>query len=132
MTLRQYLALMSFGTAICFIAWLFLIRNVNPADAGSWGFLFFYASLFLTIVGAFSVVGFLIRRAFIKNDEVVFRHVKHTFRQSVIVAFVICVSLFLAGHKLLAWWNFIILAFIGIILETIVFTNRKFQNRDYV
>ena len=86
MTLRQYLILMSLGTLICWAAWVVIINTFAPNTAGILGLLFFYVSLFLALVGTFSVIVFLIRRVIIKNDEVIFRHVRRTLRQSIVVS----------------------------------------------
>jgi len=132
MTLRQYLILMSLGTLICWGTWTFILFTLDPNSAGSLGILFFYFSLFLALVGTFSVIIFLIRRLIIKNDEVIFRHVKKTFRQSVIVAVLIIFALYLLQQHLLTWWNSILLVALFIVLEAVIFTNRRYSNADYV
>ena len=131
MTLRQYLVLMSLGTGLCWIAWFFILFSVDPIQAGRLVFFFFYVSLFMAVVGTFSVLGFLIRRWVVKDDELVFRHVKRTFRQSIFIAAVLIVVLMLLSNRLLAWWNLVLLLGLCIFLEAIVFTNRKFSNRTY-
>jgi hypothetical protein len=123
---------MSIGTIICWGTWVFILFTLDPATAGMWGILFFYISLFLALVGTFSVIVFLLRRLIIKNDEVIFRHVKRTFRQSVILSALIIFALFLLQERLLAWWNSILLVALFVILEAVIFTNRRFSNPDYV
>ncbi|MFA6486608.1 MAG: hypothetical protein WCT40_04565 [Candidatus Magasanikbacteria bacterium] len=132
MTLRQYLILMSVGTFICWATWLFIVFSIDPATAGSMGLSFFYLSLFLSLVGSFSVIVFLLRRLVIKNNEVIFRHVKRTFRQSVLVSLLLIFALFLMQWRLLAWWNAGLLLALFIILETFIFTNRRYRNDIYV
>ncbi len=132
MHLRHYLILMSLGTALCWAALFFIILSINPTGAGFGVIAFFYFSLFLAILGTFSVVGFLVRRALVRNDEIIFRHVKKTFRQSIIVAIFIIAALLLSHARLLAWWNAIILLGLFAVIEGVVFTNRKFSNNDYV
>lgn len=123
---------MSLGTALCWIAWFFVIRNIDPSSGGLLGFTFFYLSLFLAVVGTFSVGGFLFRRAIMKKDEIVFRHVRHTFRQSIIVGILAVFALFLLGARLLTWWNGLLLVALLLIFEGIIFTKRKYRNVDYV
>ena len=132
MTLKQYLLLMSFTTALCWVVWFFIILNIDPNQAGVGIFLFFYLSLLSALIGTFSVIGFLIKRFLIKNDDLVFRHVKKTFRQSIIISVLIAFSLFLLQKNLLTWWNEIMLILLAGTLEGIVFTNRRFRNQDYV
>lgn len=131
MTLRQYLILMSVGAAICWLAWFFVLGSIDPNQAGFFGFLFFYSSLFLALAGTFSVIGFLIKKIILKNDQIVFHHVKSTFRQSMLVAAVIILGLILLQLKLLTWWNAILLLMLFVAIEGIIFTNRKYNNNNY-
>jgi len=128
MTLRQYLILMSVGAAICWLAWFFVLGRVDPQQAGFFGFLFFYSSLFLSLAGTFSVIGFLIKKIILKNDQAVFHHVKSTFRQGMLAATVIILGLILLQTKLLTWWDAILLITLFAAVEGIIFTNRKYNN----
>ena len=128
MTLRQYLILMSVGAAICWLAWFFVLGRVDPQQAGFFGFLFFYSSLFLALAGTFSVIGFLIKKIILKNDQAVFHHVKSTFRQGMLAATVIILGLILLQTKLLTWWDAILLITLFAAVEGIIFTNRKYNN----
>jgi hypothetical protein len=132
MSLKGYLFLMSLGTCFCWVAWVFVILNIAPADAGTTGMLFFYSSFFLAIVGTFSVLGFAIRQKLIKNEDAVMRHARHTFRQSIFVGLLAVSTLYLLASDLFAWWNFVLLVLLFLALEGIVFTKRKFNNVDYV
>lgn len=129
MTLRQYLILMSIGALICWLAWFFVLGSVDPGQAGFFGFLFFYASLFLALAGTFSVIGFLVKKIILKDDQIVFHHVRSTFRQGVLVATVIILGLILLQTKLLTWWDGILLLALFAAVEGIIFTNRKYNNR---
>lgn len=131
MTLRQYLILMSIGTISCWVAWFFVVSSLDPAQSGLIGFSFFYASLFLALVGTFSVIGFVARKRKLKDDGLVFRHVKRTFRQGILFACLILSVLLLLQLHMLTWWVAILLAILYATLEGIIFTNRKFNNNDY-
>ena len=128
MTLRQYLVLMSVGALICWLAWFFVLGSLDPSQAGFFGFLFFYASLFLALSGTFSVIGFLIKKIILKNDQIVFHHVKNTFRQGILLAMVIILGLILLQVKLLTWWDAILLVMLFAAIEGVIFTNRKYNN----
>lgn len=117
------------------IAWamfVLVIFSFDPAVAGLTGFFLFYISIFLSIFGSFSVVGILIKYKIMKNDEVVFRQVKRTFRQAFVFALFIVVILFLAQYEFLNWWIFSILLTLYVFVEGLFFTNRKHLNREYV
>lgn len=132
MSLRQYLTTMTAATILSWGAWILTIFYFDPDNSGIVAFLFFYVSLFLAILGTFSVIGFLIKMRLIKNDEVVFRHIKKTFKQGLILSLFILVTLILLQKNLLTWWNFILLAMLYLFIEGIIFTNRKYQNHNYV
>ena len=132
MTLRQYLVLMSVGALICWLAWFFVLGSTDPTQAGFFGFVFFYASLFLALAGTFSVIGFLIKKIILKSDQIVFHHVKSTFRQSMLLAAVIIFNLVLLQINLLAWWNAILLFLLFAAIEGIIFTSRKHNNGKFI
>lgn len=132
MSLRQYLFLMTLGTAICWGAWFFVILKIDPLAVGNLSFVFFYATLFLALVGTFSVFGFALRRMVIKNDEIIFRHVKRTFRQGIFIASAVTILLLLLQKDLLTWWNGALVIIFFLIVEGIIFTNRRYSNEDYV
>ena len=89
------------------------------------GVLAFYFSLFLSVVGTFSVLGFLVRRAILKDDEAVFKHVRHTFRQSIFIASVITIVLILLSKQMLFWWNAAILIIFFVFIEAVFFTSTR-------
>jgi hypothetical protein len=132
MSLQRYLALMTIGTAICWLAWIFVIFNVDPQTAGLLGFLFFYFTIFFALIGTFSVIGFLVRRKMVGDDNVIFRHVKRTFRQSILISSAVVSLLLLLQKDLLTWWNGVLVIVFFFIVEGIIFTNRRYSNEDYV
>jgi Ca2+/Na+ antiporter len=132
MNLRYYLIIMSLGTLLCWFAWSSIVYSLDPFAAGILALSFFYGSLFLALLGTFSVLGFVIRRMFIKQDEIVFRHVRRTFRQGVIIATTVIIALLFLHLQLLYWWNSLLLVALAFILEAVFFTSRKYRNQDYV
>lgn len=132
MTLKQYLAIMTAGTLLAWAIWGIVIFYFNPEQTKWTGFLLFYASLFLALLGTFSVFGFIIKAKTNKNDEIVFRHIKRTFRQGLFFSLFCVITLLLAQTRLLTWWNFSLLLTLYAFLEGLLFTSRKYQNRNYV
>ena len=124
MTLRQYLILMSGGTLIGWLSWLFIVLRWNPSEAGWFGLIFFYASLALASLGTYSVGGFFVLRLF-KDSTVAFRQVKQTFRQGLLAAIAVDCLLWLAAARLLHWWNLALLVGLILIVELGLFTSRS-------
>lgn len=124
--------MMATGTIMCWVAWLFILVNVSPEQAGWIGFVFFYSSLFLGTVGFFSVTGLLFKKQKSDKDEIIFRQVKRTFKQGILFGAFVILALLLLQFNLLFWWNAILLALLYIVLEGAMISGRKYNNHDYV
>jgi hypothetical protein len=109
MTLRQYLILMTAGTSLSWIAVGLIVATVDPNKAPLAVFAVFYASMFLAMTGTFSVIGFLMRIGLLKQQLVVSRHVAVSFRQSLLLASLVVIAMYLASKSLLNWWNALII-----------------------
>lgn len=125
MTLRAYLFCMSIATLLCWLAWILVVNGVDPYQTGLVGFLLFYVSLFLAGVGTFSVIGFVVRRRIVKNDDVVFRHVTHTFRQGITVSLLLIGALLLLQAHLLTWWTALLLMLLFLVVEGVLLTHEQ-------
>ncbi len=108
MTLKAYLILMIIATLICWAAFGFILRTVNPEVTNTIGFLLFYLSLFLAVSGSAAIIGFVVRFIGLKH-ELVFNSVKQAFRQSFLFAFLIISALFLLSKDLFSWLNLLLL-----------------------
>lgn len=109
MNLRQYLIIMVIGTILCWVSWFFVILNIDPFEANLASFIFFYVSVFLALIGTFSITLFLLYRSIKKNAIPVYYYVQKSFRDSIIVAAFATILLYLQGSGLMNMWNFIIL-----------------------
>ena len=123
---------MAFSTLICWVAFVFVLFNIDPAQAGVLGFGFFYVSLFLGIVGLFSIFGFLIKSRKVSHDDAVFRQVKKTFIQGILFGSFTVLALILRQFGFLYWWNSIFIIILYILIEGVILSNRKYHNREYV
>ncbi len=128
MNLKQYLILMSLGTAICFTAWILILLNVNPAE-GSWpGFVLFYISLFLSLIGLLALIGFVARVWIIKSQDIVSREVIKAFRQAILFSTLFVGSLFLLRAGYLNWWTMLIYIALLAILEFFFISAKRPSN----
>ena len=108
MSLRLYLLIMTALTALCWLAFIYVIRLVNPETTNATGFFLFYLSLFFSLVGAAAIIGFLIRFVFLRH-ELAMAKVKVAFRQSFLFSGFVVALLALLARGLLNWLNLIIL-----------------------
>ena len=123
MTLKKYLNLMSILTGICWLAWVLVIFLVNPVQTGMIGFVLFYFSLFLAILGTFSIIAFIIRVQL--SQKPVFKQIEITFRQGAWIGLVVVAVLLLKGLNLLRWWNTLFLVLFFVILEFFFLSSQR-------
>lgn len=124
MSLRSYLALMFFTTLVCWLAFSYVIRTVNPEITNWVGFLLFYLSLFLSLSGTMAIVGFIVRFIGLRH-EMIPQSVKAAFRQSFLFAFFITAILFLLSRNLFTWLNLILLIVFLSIFEFFLLSYNK-------
>lgn len=106
MSLKKYLILMLFATAVCWLAFGMIIYFVDPDRAGILGFSLFYLSLLLSLCGILALLVLLARSRF--SEDPAYRQVSTSFRQAVWFSLLITFFLFLQGMRVLKWWNLIL------------------------
>ena len=117
MTLRQYLLIMSLGTILSWGAVGLIMRTFYPTDIQSTVLIIFYISLFLALVGTFSLAGFILRIFLLKQQLLVSRHVAISFRQGILLALLLIVALILQSKSMLSWWSALLAVLALTILE---------------
>lgn len=128
MTLKKYLILMGLASLICWLSWLTALYFIDPAVSGTIGFLCFYSSLFFSLLGTFSLFG-LIFRLFVKRQELPYKHIGISLRQSLWFAILVTLSLALLGETLFTWWS-IGLLISGLIILEGFFLIQSFNNNS--
>jgi hypothetical protein len=85
-------------------AWFLVIYYIDPVEAGGMGLGLFFATLFFTLVGIFTVIGFSLRKYFL-NNELLFTLIGLSFRQAVWISLIIVGLLIMQGARILNWWD---------------------------
>jgi len=126
MTLKAYLISMTLATAFCWAVFIFIINLINPETTNTIGFILFYLSLLLSLIGTTAIIGFFFRFVVLRR-ELVFYAVKIAFRQSFLFSLFLVTLLFLFSQNLITWLNLILLIVIFTILEIIFssFSDKK-------
>ncbi len=124
MTLKNYLLVMSILSLISWGLFAFVIKTVDPFTTNWLGFLIFYASLLSSLIGTFSIVGFLLRYYFVK-EKIIFNLVKISFRQSFVLSLFIISYLILKSFDLFSWINLILLIILFTFIEISLSTKKK-------
>lgn len=107
MTLRQYLFTMFIATVMCWVAFVFVLINTDPFETNTTGFIFFYISLFLSLIGTISMLAFTLYHIFLRKKVPMYKYVKKSFRDSVIISISLISLLYLQSLGFLNIWMFI-------------------------
>lgn len=130
MNLRQYLTIMVFATLLGWVAWFFVIINVDPFQDSTLGFFFFYISLFFSLIGTVSLIAFLLTQIFPNPEVPMYRLVQKSFRIGLLLSSVLIILLFLQGKGILTKWNSILLLFIGVTTTCFFLSTKYFVQKD--
>lgn len=109
MTLKQYLLIMSMATLMCLFAWGIVIFNIDPERDSKIGHVFFYVTLFFSLLGTISLINFALYRLVTKSDFPLFRLVQKSFRNGVMMSIILMSLLFLRVFDILNIWTGLIL-----------------------
>ncbi len=101
-SVKIHISLILAGTFLAAFSLGSILTFTDPANAGILVFLFLYTSIFLTCLGIFTAAGILIRRKFVPSVYIV--TLEQSFRQAMLLSFLITLSMVLQGQRLLFWW----------------------------
>lgn len=104
MTFRDYVIVMAVASSAAWLGWFVVLYSVDPVNTGMYGYVFFYLTLSVALMGTISLIGVGLRKVF-KPDEIVSRHVGHAFRQSILFTALVIAALFLLPQGLFRWWT---------------------------
>jgi len=124
MTFKQFILTMLAATAVVWLAWIFILFNIDPTNSGWSGFWFFYITFGMALVGSLSVLGTIIRRRF-KPTDLVSRQVLVSFRQSLWLTFIIVVSLVLLSQGVFRLWIITLVILVFAFLELAFLSARR-------
>jgi hypothetical protein len=124
MTLRQYIIALALGTAISISAWCIVMLAIDPAHAGTLGFIIFYITLGAGIAGLFTIIGTMIR-ARNYDDADVQEVVARSFRQGVMLSALFMSCLGLLSKGLFSFGTMLILVVLVGLVEFLMLSVRK-------
>lgn len=124
MSLRAHIVLMLTTTVLAWISWLLVIVYINPTSAGFWGFFVFYVSLFLSLFGSFTVLGFVMRSIVHFRRQTETYRIAASVRQSFLWSGALIIALILQAQRVLTWWIFAIVLIVFALLEFILMSGQ--------
>ena len=99
MNLRQYLVVMSIGTAVALSTWCVVLIAMNPLTSGAIALVAFYVTLTLGLSGLFAILGTMVRTyRFPERD--IGGIVNRSLRQAVFLTVLLVGSLYLMTEGL--------------------------------
>lgn len=116
MNFRKYIILMTLSTIGAWISWLVVIHGIDPTQSGFLGFLLFYLTLSIAMIGALSLSGIGIRQ-WMKLEIPLFRITLRAFRQAVLLTALFVGSLVLVSQGWFVWWAMCLLIIIVTFIE---------------
>jgi hypothetical protein len=119
MTLRQYLTIMSAGTAAVWASVVVIVTQIDPAEAPLPVIVIFYLALLAALTGTFAVIGFALRIMILRKTHMLSRQVLVSFRQAALLAALGVIAVVLRSRGALNWWNSILLILAATALEFI-------------
>jgi len=128
MTFRQFLMFMTIATLAAWSAWIVVLWSIDPTRSGALGFLFFYATLSLALLGTLTVAGTCLR-VWAYRDELPSRHVAKAFRQAFLFTTLGIVSLFLLSQDLFRWWTATLLILLLAVIELLFLSVARPRNK---
>lgn len=109
---------MAFATLCVWLGWAYVLFRINPVETDWMGFLFFYMTLGMALVGTLTILATAVRRLF-HRDHVVSRQVLASFRQSVFFTVLILGTMIMMSHDVFRWWTVLLFVFVLALLELI-------------
>jgi len=125
MSIKAYNIVMLLATVLAWFGFFIIISSFDPNE-GSWlVYTLFYSILFLSILGTFSLLGFLTRSIFNRKKTRPRLLAIEAFRQAVIFSAVLVVAMMLQAGRILTWWNMVLLVILATVLEFVILVFRQ-------
>lgn len=124
MSLKNYLLTMAGASLLSWAIFIFILNFTSPETTSWIIFALFYFSLFLSLSGIFSILGFIVRQKMF-HKSLAFYSVKASFRQSFLFSFLLVSTLFMLAQNLFSWLNISLLILILAIIEYILINEKK-------
>ena len=99
---KTQVSLIIFSTVLAGFSLASIISFTDPLTASWITFGFFYASLFLLILGLASLAGLALRQWLWPGHYIA--NFANSFRQALLISLLVAISFFLLSQKLLFWW----------------------------
>lgn len=125
MTIQRSLSIIFFCTLLSLAIFIIFLFFVDQEEAGAFGSIIFFSSLFFVILGFFTLFFIILKLRFLKDQEKIFEKISIGFRQAILFSLFLLSILLLRSLKNLNWWSLAIIFLFFLLLEIIFSTRRK-------
>lgn len=123
MTIKAYTWGIRFITILSLVAFVFVVKFIDPLLTGAIGKALFYLSLFFVLSGIFNLFLLRLRRKSVDNENAA-ANIGLSFRQGILLACLAVGLLILQSLRMLVWWDGLLLL-AGIFLIEFYFVSRN-------
>jgi hypothetical protein len=116
MLFNRYVLSLFGASIVSFLSMYLILSRLDPLQDETLALPLFFISLFFASSCLLSLVGYLIRIAFYR-DELLLNHFNVSLRQGIILGFCLCGMMGLQVMRTLTWWNGPILVIIALMIE---------------
>ncbi|MFH1546148.1 MAG: hypothetical protein ABIE14_02125 [Patescibacteria group bacterium] len=122
MTSKSYLLGILTTALLGWIALAIVIFRIDPFTSTALAVPFFFAALFLALVGTLTLAGFYFRVWF-RRGEIYLQHISISLRQAILFTIATEVALAFQILRILTWWDGVLIA-VAVSLVEIYFSSR--------
>lgn len=116
---KQYLITIGVASAFSWIAWAMVLTQLDPYESTGTGLSLFYISLFFSLIGTFTLLGFSLRR-WLSKEEIEYQHLSVSLRQGFLLSFCTLGCIAFLMVDILRWWNGLMLVAIAVLVEMFI------------
>lgn len=116
MSLFAYLWGIRLFTLLSFCAWLGIVLTVDPSQAGIFGLVLFFSSLFAFLLGVMTLFVTWVYRLGLGVASAA-HHLGGAFRQAFLLALFFLGLVFFQMERILLWWDALLLFAVILLLE---------------
>lgn len=110
---------MGVATGSLWLGWWWTVISIDPFTTNFLGFLLFYLTLFLALVGTFTLLGVYLRKMRMP-DALLFHLVTLSSRQGFLLAVLLVSFLILQSQRWLKFWNLALILLVAFIVEFVL------------
>ncbi|MDD5109801.1 MAG: hypothetical protein PHI63_01120 [Patescibacteria group bacterium] len=115
---------MFIGTVCSWAAWIMVLTQYHPNSSGSIAFVYFFASLFLALLGTIFLLSYFLQARIIGRLSAL-QSIRSCTRQAILLSALLVFSLALQGWRLLTWYNAVLLIALLTLIELLFITRER-------